>query len=62
MRKVKKGNIIYLIPEKPGTMNLRCSSCGIVKNELDIGVVGDVLTCECGSSSFTVQMDIEELM
>lgn len=62
MRKVKKGNIVYLIPKQPDTMDLRCSNCGVVKNELDIGVVGDVLTCECGSNSFIPQCDLEELM
>ena len=50
------------VPKELHTMDLRCSSCGIVKNELDIGVVGDILTCECGSSSFTAQMDIDELI
>lgn len=62
MRKVKEGNVIFLIPKQPDTMDLRCSCCGAVKNELDIDVVEGVLTCECGSSSFTIQMDIEEMM
>lgn len=62
MRKVKEGNVIHLIPEEIGTMNLRCSSCGVIKNELDIGVVGDILTCECGSNSFIPQCELEELM
>lgn len=62
MRKVKEGNVIYLIPKDKDTMDLRCSCCGEVKNELDIDVVEGVLTCKCGSSSFTVQTDIEEMM
>ena len=62
MRKIKEGNIIRLVPEEENTINLRCSNCGLVKNELDIDTKGGVLTCECGSSSFIVQCDLEELM
>lgn len=62
MRKVKEGNVIYIIPKQPDTMDLRCSCCGKVKNELDINSVDNKLVCECGSSSFTIQMDIEEMM
>ena len=62
MRKIKEGNITRLVPEKENTMNLRCSNCGLVKNELDIDTKDGVLTCECGSSSFIVQCDLEELM
>ena len=62
MRKIKEGNIIRLVPEEENTMNLRCSNCGLVKNELDIDIKDGVLTCECGSSSFIVQCDLEELM
>ena len=62
MRKIKEGNIIRLVPEEENTMNLRCSNCGLVKNELDIDTKDGVLTCECGSISFIVQCDLEELM
>ena len=62
MRKVRKGNIVYLIPKQPDTMDLKCSNCGLVKNELDIDTKDGVLTCECGSSSFTPMIDLEELM
>ena len=62
MRKIKEGNIIRLVPEEENAMNLRCSNCGLVKNELDIDIKDGVLTCECGSSSFIVQCDLEELM
>ena len=62
MRKIKEGNIIRLVPEEENTINLRCSNCGLVKNELDIDTNDGVLTCECGSSSFIVQCDLEELM
>ena len=62
MRKIKKGNIIYLIPKQPDTMDLKCSNCGLVKNELDIDTKDGVYTCQCGSSSFIVQCDLEELM
>ena len=62
MRKIKEGNIIRLVPEEENTINLRCSNCGLVKNELDIDIKDGVLTCECGSSSFIVQCDLEELM
>ena len=62
MRKIKEGNIIRLVPEEENTINLRCSNCGLVKNELDIDTKDGVLTCECGRSSFIVQCDLEELM
>ena len=62
MRKIKEGNIIRLVPEEENTMNLRCSNCGLVKNELDIDAKDGVYTCQCGSSSFIVQCDLEELM
>ena len=62
MRKIKKGNIIYLIPKQPDTMDLKCSNCGLVKNELDIDTKDGVYICECGSSSFTPMIDLEELM
>ena len=52
MRKVKEGNVIFLIPKQVDTMDLRCSCCGEVKNELDIDVLEGVYRCECGSSSF----------
>lgn len=62
MRKVIEGNVIFLIPKQPDTMDLRCSCCGEVKNELDIEVENGVYVCECGSSSFIPQIDIEEMM
>ena len=62
MRKIKKGNIIYLVPKKSDTMDLKCSNCGLVKNELDIDTKEGVYTCQCGSSSFTPMIDLEELM
>ena len=62
MRKIKEGNIIRLVPEEENTMNLRCSNCGLVKNELDIDTKDGVYICECGSSSFTPMIDLEELM
>ena len=66
MRKIKEGNIIYLVAKDEYTMDLRCSECGVVKNELDITVEVDeisnrnVYKCECGSSTFTPQIDLEE--
>ena len=62
MRRVRKGNVIYLVEEEKDTMQLRCSCCGKVKNELDIEEKDGVLTCDCGSSSFIVQGDLEELI
>ena len=62
MRRTKEGNIIYLVPKQSDSMDLRCSSYGVVKNELDIDSIDNKLVCECGSNSFTIQMDIEELM
>ena len=63
MRKVKEGNVIYLVKERPDSMDLRCSSCGIVKNEDDIEVdERGLYKCKCGSSSFLPQCELEELM
>lgn len=63
MRKVKEGNVIYLVPKQPDTMDLRCSCCRTVKNELDINVdERGLYKCECGSNSFVAQMDLEEMM
>ena len=61
MRKVKENNIIYLISKNENTMDLRCSSCGIVRNELDVKAENNRLVCECGSSSFIPQCDLEEI-
>ena len=47
-------------------MYLRCSECGVVKNELDITVEVDnisntkVYQCECGCKIFTPQIDLEK--
>ena len=66
MRKIKKGNVIYLIQKDKNTMDLRCSECGVVKKELYIEVQIDkvsnrkVYKCECGCKTFTPQIDIEE--
>ena len=66
MRKIKEGNVIYLIQKDKNTMDLRCSECGVVKNELDIEVEVDKVTnrnvykCECGCKTFTPQIDLEE--
>lgn len=61
MRKVKKDNVIYLVPKDKNTMDLRCSGCGIIKNELDVKVENNRLMCECGSNSFIPQCDLEDL-
>ena len=59
MRKIKEGNVIYLVAKDKDTMDLRCSECGVVKNELDITVEIDkiknrkVYKCECGCKTFT---------
>lgn len=58
MRKIKKNNVIYLVPKEDDSMDLRCSSCGIVKNELDIEVLDNRLICKCGSNSFIPQCEI----
>lgn len=66
MRKIKKGNVIYLVAKDKDTMDLRCIECGVVKNELDITVETDkisnrmVYKCECGCKTFTPQIDLEE--
>ncbi len=66
MRKIKDGNVIYLVKKEKDSMELRCSSCDIVKNEADITVEIDNATgfkkykCECGCSTFTPQIDLEE--
>ncbi|WP_434794407.1 hypothetical protein TPDSL_13860 [Terrisporobacter petrolearius] len=60
MIKIKKENVIFLVPKVEGTMDLRCSNCGIVKNELEIETIDRVLTCECGSCSFIPQEELNE--
>ena len=42
-------------------MDLRCSGCGTIKNELDVKVENNRLMCECGSNSFIPQCDLEDL-
>ncbi|MGL5766305.1 MAG: hypothetical protein ACRCX8_11760 [Sarcina sp.] len=60
MRKVREGNVIYLVKKDPNTMDLRCSSCDEVK--IPQMAVDGICVCECGSSSFVPQIDLEELM
>ena len=66
MRKIKEGNVIYLVAKDEKTMDLRCSGCGVVKNELDITIEVDNITnmkvykCECGCKTFTPQIDLDE--
>lgn len=66
MRKIKDGNVIYLVKKDENSMDLRCNNCGEVRNEADITVVLDKNTnikkykCECGCSTFTPQIDLEE--
>jgi len=67
MIKRKFGNVIYLKNKKENSMDLRCSNCNVVKNEGEITVEVDKETgfkkykCEnCGSSTFTPQIDLEE--
>ena len=68
MRKIKDGNVIYLLKKEKDSMDLRCSNCDIVKNEADITVVIDDITgkekyrCECGCSTFSPQADLDELL
>ena len=63
MRKVKEGNVIYLVKKDADSMDLRCSNCNVVKNEADLKSIVDENTgfkkyeCECGCSSFTPQED-----
>ena len=66
MRKIKDGNVIYLVKKDKDSMDLRCSNCGEVKNEADITSEIDSITnmkiykCECGCKTFTHQIDLEE--
>ena len=67
MIKRKFGNVIYLKNKKENLMELRCSNCNVVKNEGEITVEVDKETgfkkykCDnCGSSTFTPQIDLEE--
>ncbi|MEW9079833.1 hypothetical protein [Terrisporobacter glycolicus] len=67
MIKRKFGNVIYLKNKKENLMELRCSNCNVVKNEGEITVKVDKETgfkkykCDnCGSSTFTPQIDLEE--
>jgi len=61
-------NVVYIGKKQKDTMDLRCSNCNVVKNEGEIIVEVDKETgfkkykCECGSSSFVPQMDLEEIL
>lgn len=68
MRKIKDGNVIYLVKKDKDSLDLRCSNCNIVKSEEDIMIdipyffkTGmKVYKCECGCKTFTPQIDLEE--
>ena len=68
MRKIKDGNVIYLVKKDEHSMDLRCINCDVVKNEADIAVEIDNITgtniykCECGCSTFTPQLDLDEYL
>lgn len=67
MKRIKDGNVIYLVKRDENCMKLRCSSCGVVKYEDEITQAIDKETgfiksvCECGCNTFTPQIDLEEL-
>lgn len=55
-------NVVYIGKKQKDTMDLRCSMCGVVKNEMQLTVEDGLYKCECGSSSFVPQMDLEEIL
>lgn len=56
-----EGNVVYIEKKQKDTMDLRCSMCGEVKNEMQLTVENGLYKCECGSSSFVPLIDLEEL-
>lgn len=61
MRIRREGKIIYLVPNRPDTIDLKCSNCQTIKNEDDIEVnEKGIYVCKCGCSTFTPMCDIEE--
>lgn len=57
-----EGNVVYLDKKQKDTMDLRCSMCGTVKNEMQLTVEDGIYKCECGSCSFVPQIDLEEIL
>lgn len=58
----REGNVIHIEKKQNETMDLRCSICGKIKNEDELKVDENGLyKCECGSSSFIPQLDIDIL-
>lgn len=57
-----EGNVVYLGKKQKDTMDLKCSMCGEIKNEMQLTVEDRLYKCKCGSSSFTIQSDIEEIL
>ena len=61
MRIRREGKVIYLVQTRPNTIDMKCSNCGIIKNEDDIKVNDrGMYVCKCGSSIFIPLCDIEE--
>ncbi len=58
----KEGNVVYIEKKQKDTMDLRCSMCGTVKNEMQLNVENGLYKCECGSRSFIPQIDLEEIL
>ena len=52
-----EGNVIYIDKKQKDTMDLRCSMCGTVKNEMQLTIEDGIYKCECGSHSFDEQRD-----
>lgn len=53
-----EGNVVYIEKKQKDTMDLRCSICGTVKNEMQLTVKNGLYKCDCGSSSFVPQIDL----
>ena len=51
-------NVVYIEKKQKETMDLRCSMCGTVKNEMQLTVENRLYKCECGSSSFVPQINL----
>ena len=45
-----EGNVVYIEKKQKDTMDLRCSMCRTVKNEMQLKVENGLYKCECGST------------
>lgn len=60
MKRIKDGNVIYLVKRESNCMKLRCNNCEVEKFEDEITVEDGLYKCECGCKTFTPQIDLQE--